>query len=591
MRSFFYSRLTHALAVGQRGTVRVGVLAMRGTAEEALLRAAAAAAATAKPPHPATTTAVAAAPAMLAQPQQDGTGWMAVLRGLRATRSGEDGLAAGALTADGKTFVFADAPADAPAEAVDGSDAAADGGEGDAVASGEDGGEGGGDVPDDGAGGGGEGGGGGDGGGGRCDDEPAGDCGGGGDGDPSPLPPPWTLLLRGPSLPPLGVSVSLPQAGATLLDDLRAAAAREACLIDDPSLELRRSFPPSLVAPPPAAAAAAAACTVAEAGCCDRDTLLVRGIAAPDAPPQAPPPMPPLPSSLLARSPTQRSPQPTAAAAASAGAASPSPASAGRKRPAQQRKTKFPGKARRTGVDTAAAAAAVTTGTQRQLDVAALAVAGPLAAAAAAAGFAPDISWLSPDAGGEAAGLGAALVGASRGGGGGDGGRSAAAALRAAMRSAVSVRAAEREGAARLAAATVGDAAFTILPDGRLRVEFTRTTARGGGATRAAEVHGDIPAEALPPLLAHLAQEAAEEEGEGGEEGGGAAAPAGDWMANFAPQRMAVASPRLFWAVVRHGRVGVGGRSFADALAELCPGRDWADVGVRKRARPARYAP
>ena len=62
--------------------------------------------------------------------------------------------------------------------------------------------------------------------------------------------------------------------------------------------------------------------------------------------------------------------------------------------------------------------------------------------------------------------------------------------------------------------------------------------------------------------------------------------------ANLAPAAMAVASPRVFWAVVRYGRVGgPGGVGFAEALARLAPGAaDWAELARRARAAPERYS-
>ena len=61
---------------------------------------------------------------------------------------------------------------------------------------------------------------------------------------------------------------------------------------------------------------------------------------------------------------------------------------------------------------------------------------------------------------------------------------------------------------------------------------------------------------------------------------------------NLAPAAMAVASPRVFWAIVRHGGVGGGdGIGFAEALERLAPGAaDWASIAVRERRRPERYS-
>jgi len=54
---------------------------------------------------------------------------------------------------------------------------------------------------------------------------------------------------------------------------------------------------------------------------------------------------------------------------------------------------------------------------------------------------------------------------------------------------------------------------------------------------------------------------------------------------------MAVASPRVFWAVVRHG--GVGPRlSFPDALKKIAPKLkfDWHAIDARERRANPRYA-
>ena len=60
---------------------------------------------------------------------------------------------------------------------------------------------------------------------------------------------------------------------------------------------------------------------------------------------------------------------------------------------------------------------------------------------------------------------------------------------------------------------------------------------------------------------------------------------------NLAPAAMAVASPRVFWAIVRHGVVGGGdGIGFAEALERLAPGAaDWASIAVTSPRRPERY--
>lgn len=58
---------------------------------------------------------------------------------------------------------------------------------------------------------------------------------------------------------------------------------------------------------------------------------------------------------------------------------------------------------------------------------------------------------------------------------------------------------------------------------------------------------------------------------------------------NLKVEAMAIVSPRMFWAVVRHGQVGPG-RPFMQALAALAPQVDWEAIEARDRQRPERYA-
>lgn len=60
--------------------------------------------------------------------------------------------------------------------------------------------------------------------------------------------------------------------------------------------------------------------------------------------------------------------------------------------------------------------------------------------------------------------------------------------------------------------------------------------------------------------------------------------------ANLQPERMAVASARVFWSIVRHGGVGPQ-RSFVEALQQLVPELDWPRLTTRDRQRPERYRP
>ena len=62
-----------------------------------------------------------------------------------------------------------------------------------------------------------------------------------------------------------------------------------------------------------------------------------------------------------------------------------------------------------------------------------------------------------------------------------------------------------------------------------------------------------------------------------------------DGVANLQPVAMALVSPRVFWAVVRHGEVGPG-TPFQAALECLEPSIDWASLGRRQRKVPEKYA-
>jgi len=59
---------------------------------------------------------------------------------------------------------------------------------------------------------------------------------------------------------------------------------------------------------------------------------------------------------------------------------------------------------------------------------------------------------------------------------------------------------------------------------------------------------------------------------------------------------MAMASPRVFWNVVKHAAAGTENenkpiRSFALALEQLAPGvADWEKVCQRERLKPSRYS-
>ena len=64
---------------------------------------------------------------------------------------------------------------------------------------------------------------------------------------------------------------------------------------------------------------------------------------------------------------------------------------------------------------------------------------------------------------------------------------------------------------------------------------------------------------------------------------------------NLAPERMAMASPRVFWNVVKYANIGKknvwSAASFAQALEELAPGvADWDQICTRERLKPSRYS-
>jgi hypothetical protein len=437
---------------------------------------------------------------------------------------------------------------------------------------------------------------GGDGGGSDDDDDPAGGddapagggggggggSGGGGDDAPrrvcfSDSPPvgaaAWTLRLRGPQLAPSGLPLELPLGAATTLAELRRRAARAAGL-DAPSLRMRAGFPPCALDPDGHNGEA----SVEQAGLTDRDVLHVEGVLPPGGAPGG------AAAAAAAAPPAAAAPARGGAAAAVAAAAA-AVAAAGAKRPragGAGGSRRFPGKAHRTGVAGAAPGAGANTAggggapTLASLDADALAAAGPLAAASLAAGLAPDISWLRDDAGGEEAALGASLLGAARGGHGGAG--AAAAALRRAFSAELSTRATAAEGTARVAAALAGAVRFEVLPDGRLAVTYSAPGARGASAAAKQECVADLPASLLPIVLRLVI-------GDGSDRVA---------MDNMAPERFAVVSPRMFWAVVRHGGVGpaaAGGRSFAQALSMFVPGVDFEALGRRERLKPERYRP
>lgn len=151
------------------------------------------------------------------------------------------------------------------------------------------------------------------------------------------------------------------------------------------------------------------------------------------------------------------------------------------------------------------------------------------------------------------------------------------ASLQNAFQAVVQERAMEAEGNAKVSAAAAGSVTFQSLSDGRLVVRYSAPDVGAGrvASGERTDIVQDLPALLLPLVLRVVAADQS---------------PAA--RQNLAPAAMAVASPRVFWAVVRHGGVGgEDGVGFAEALEKLAPGAaDWASIAVRDRRRPERYS-
>jgi hypothetical protein len=147
--------------------------------------------------------------------------------------------------------------------------------------------------------------------------------------------------------------------------------------------------------------------------------------------------------------------------------------------------------------------------------------------------------------------------------------------LQDAFKAIIDERAKENEGNVKVSAALSGACSFSNLPDGRLVVKYSAPDVAAGkvSATERSDCVQDIPPAMLPFILAVVA------------------ADKSTARENLAPAAMAVASPRVFWAVVRHGSVGPDGRDFASALRFLAPtiDVDWASVALRHRAPNPKY--
>jgi len=148
--------------------------------------------------------------------------------------------------------------------------------------------------------------------------------------------------------------------------------------------------------------------------------------------------------------------------------------------------------------------------------------------------------------------------------------------LQDAFKAIVDERAKEAEGNAKVAAARAGAVTYATLADGRIVVKYSASDVAGGRLTRTerSDCVQDIPKAMLPYILATV----------------GASKDGGISRANLSPPAMAVASPRMFWSIVRHGGVGPT-VSFAQALQRLAPDVcDWSALSRRERAANPKYA-
>jgi len=134
-------------------------------------------------------------------------------------------------------------------------------------------------------------------------------------------------------------------------------------------------------------------------------------------------------------------------------------------------------------------------------------------------------------------------------------------------------RAQQAEGDAKVSAARAGAVTYTTLADGRIVVKYSAPDVAQGklAHTERSDCVADVPASMLAFILA-------------------VAVADGNSRANLAPSAMAVASPRVFWSVVRHGGVGPD-VSFAQALKRLAPTvANWDALSHRERVANPKYA-
>lgn len=144
--------------------------------------------------------------------------------------------------------------------------------------------------------------------------------------------------------------------------------------------------------------------------------------------------------------------------------------------------------------------------------------------------------------------------------------------LQDAFKAVVQERDRETLGNAKCAAARAGNVSYSTLTDGRLVVKYLASDAGRATLTERSDCVQDLPRAIVPFVLAAVAadEQRARE--------------------NLSPPAMAVASPRVFWAIVRHGNVGPN-VTFTQALRSLAPNvADWDALAVRERRRNPRYA-
>ena len=138
----------------------------------------------------------------------------------------------------------------------------------------------------------------------------------------------------------------------------------------------------------------------------------------------------------------------------------------------------------------------------------------------------------------------------------------------------------ERKGVERFAAALAGRCEVKQLGDGRLAVKYCGS-AVGRRRKDSHECVTDVSPSLLRPVVMQVVAEV-EDQAVGAEARRLA-------RANLQPAALAAVSPRVFWSVVFHGKVGVDGRDFVGAMQELVPGPDWGDLlGGRSREKSPR---